>query len=324
MLGIVSFIMIILGSSILLLSIFLYIPLYRSMNKIRDQVNGVTRILFGSYIVLMIFFFFGYIGTGASIVIGVEYSNVFLIAMIFFFGSIFVFVGIVVQTRLVTVLHKTNMQIMATLISAVEARDLNLKGHSNHVVAIALLIYDHLPQNYKRLIDRQKLEYAGLLHDIGKLGIPEKILYKDSALNDAEWAVMRDHARIGKQILSKVDTFEEMRDWVLYHHERMDGKGYYKIEGKNIPLASRIIAVADTYSAIVMRRSYKKAKDHAEAMGILLQNAGTQFDPFIVSVFSHIDQSEITKNLSLLAQDVEINEDIIVKSSQELEKENIQ
>jgi len=281
---------------ILLICFFLYMPLYVKMNRIRNQITVGTRILFGSYIILMLIFIFASVYIGILVLLNIWVQNMSVVGpIVFFFGGVFILASIIVQRKLVSVIDKTNLQIISSLIKVVEARDQNLKGHSTHVVAISLLIYDNLPPNYKRKINRQKLEYAGLLHDIGKLGIPEIILNKNGPLNDNEWTIMRDHTRISKNILSEIDNFADISDWVFYHHERTDGNGYYKIKEKSIPLASKIITVADTYSAIVMKRSYKEAREHSEAMSILKDIAGTQLDPFIVSIFSNIDQSEIIK-----------------------------
>ena len=136
-------------------------------------------------------------------------------------------------------------------------------------------------------------EYAALLHDVGKLGVPESILNKPGSLDKNEWQIMRKHPRIAMRLLKSLPSFEEIKDWILYHHERMDGEGYYGIPGPEIPLAARIISVCDTYSAITMKRSYKYSRSYEDALVIMSEVSGTQLDPELVKVFCSIPKEEI-------------------------------
>ena len=104
---------------------------------------------------------------------------------------------------------------------------------------------------------------------------------------------MRSHPELGVKIIESLGLFDGITDWVLYHHERIDGKGYYKLKGPDIPLASRIIAIADTYSAITMKRAYEDAKTHEEAVRIIREVAGTQLDPVLVDDFTAIPKCEL-------------------------------
>ena len=104
---------------------------------------------------------------------------------------------------------------------------------------------------------------------------------------------MKQHPKIAMDLLRSLPSFDEIKDWILYHHERMDGKGYYSIPGDDIPMAARIIAVCDTYSAITMRRSYKEKRTHEEAIDILKEVAGSQLDPDLVSIFLTIPKEEL-------------------------------
>ncbi len=298
------------GFVIMSVAIFLYFRLAKKIDLVKGHIDRLTLNLFRLYIILMIFFLIGYGFIDASLKLGLSFDSMLLISFIFFFGGVFVIIGIIVQLRLTDCIYNGNIQVIKTLVSAVEARDLNLKGHSMHVMAITLLIYDHLPKNKTHNIDREKLEYASLLHDIGKLGIPESILNKPGKLNDEEWVIMKDHPRIGTVILNDIDGLKDTNDWILYHHERMDGKGYYHLEGENIPFAAKIISIADSYSAIVMRRSYKKALEHHEAIKIMRECSGSQFDSYIFEVFAEINEVEVKKHLSLLEQSQQLIEDI--------------
>ncbi len=294
-------ILIFLGFLIMSLAIAFYFRLYKSVNLIKESLDTLTKVLFKVYIVLMLFFLVGYAAVGAYIFLGKLSGGMELISLIFFFGSIFVIIGIVSQKRLTDGIYNGNIQLIRTLISAVEARDINLKGHSMHVMAISLMIYDRLPKNKADGIDRKMLEYASLMHDIGKLGIPESILNKPGKLDEAEWNIMRDHPQIGTQILSSISGLSEVREWILYHHERLDGNGYYKVPGERVPFAARIICIADAYSAIVMRRSYKSGLEHDAAISLMRECVGTQFDPLIFEVLSSISKDKIKKTLEYLS-----------------------
>jgi len=125
-----------------------------------------------------------------------------------------------------------------------------------------------------------------LFHDIGKIGIPEHILLKPSALSEAEWAEMKTHPVIGANLIGEVPNLERIRPIVLAHHEHYDGSGYPNgLKGDEIPLAAQIISVADTYEAMTSTRPYRQALAHAEAVAELRRVAGTQLNPIVVEAF---------------------------------------
>lgn len=131
-----------------------------------------------------------------------------------------------------------------------------------------------------------ELELAGLLHDIGKISIDERVLNKKGVLTQKEWSEIKRHPEIGYRILSSSNDVSYIADYVLKHHERLDGKGYPNgITGKDIPLGSRILSVADSYDAMTGERPYKNRLGKKEAINQLRENSGTQFDPEIVEVF---------------------------------------
>ena len=135
----------------------------------------------------------------------------------------------------------------------------------------------------------ERIRIASLLHDLGKIAIPEEILDKPSTLSDAEWQTIGEHPRIGQVILEQATTLREAIPVVLHHHERYNGGGYpHGLRGSEIPLGARIVAVADAYHAMVHDRPYSAAVGHEKALEELRSHAGTQFDPVVVDVFCEI------------------------------------
>ncbi len=135
----------------------------------------------------------------------------------------------------------------------------------------------------------ERVRIASLLHDLGKLAVPPEILDKPEALTDGEWQAIGEHPRIGQVILEQASSLREAIPVVLHHHERFNGGGYpHGLRGNEIPLGARIVAVADAYHAMVHDRPYSAAKSHQDALAELERNAGTQFDPEVVRVFTEI------------------------------------
>ena len=135
----------------------------------------------------------------------------------------------------------------------------------------------------------ERIRVASLLHDLGKIAIPEEILDKPSTLSDSEWQTIGEHPRIGQVILEQATTLREAIPVVLHHHERFNGGGYpHGLRGTEIPLGARIVAVADAYHAMVHDRPYSAALNHEQALEELRSHAGTQFDPRVVDVFCEI------------------------------------
>lgn len=286
----VDLILIVLGAAIMVWNIYRFFKLMVitsndviSSNKKRDM--QWLNIAFA----LLIFFLCGYLFVGL-----VSGANL-MTALILFFGSIFVSIIITLMNHLLDTAKERSLDISEVLVGVIDARDPNLNGHSRNVQNLTMLIYDYLPSEMKKDINPVSLEYAALMHDIGKLGVPEAILNKPASLDDKEWVVMHTHPRKGVEILKPLTSFEMISPWIEFHHERIDGKGYYGLKGDEIPLPARIIAVADTYSAITMRRSYKKARSHEEAIAIMKEVAGTQLDADLIDIFLTIPKEELEK-----------------------------
>jgi putative nucleotidyltransferase with HDIG domain len=147
--------------------------------------------------------------------------------------------------------------------------------------------------------DLQLLAYGALLHDVGKIGVPEAILNKKGPLDDAETTIMHQHVEIGLKILGNIEVMREVLPLVKYHQERWDGKrdgvtypGYFGLRGENIPLGARILAVIDALDAITNDRPYRQARNAAQALAELDREAGAQFDPRVVAVLHELLERE--------------------------------
>ncbi len=180
-------------------------------------------------------------------------------------------------------LHPAVIETITSLASAVDAKDHYTQGHSQKVARYAALIAQEFGLSAAEV---EEVRLAALLHDVGKVGIPEPILNKAGPLDAEEWELMKSHARLGARILEPLRTLDRIQDMVAHHHEFYDGSGYPDgLAGEQIPLGARIIAIADAYDTIVSDRTYKKARTEEDALAELERCAGTQFDPKLVHVF---------------------------------------
>lgn len=175
---------------------------------------------------------------------------------------------------------------------ALDAKDPYTHGHSLRVTLYSLILASNLDLSDKALED---IETAGLLHDIGKISIPQNILCKTSKLTDEEFAIMKDHTSRGEKMIRNVKKLDAVATWLKSHHERWDGRGYpCGLKGTEIPLFARIIAIADTYDAMTSTRPYRKALPHEVAIQEIKRCAGMQFDPELAEIFvAH--EAEINK-----------------------------
>lgn len=187
------------------------------------------------------------------------------------------------RARSAQALQAASFQTMVRLAEAVEARDVGTAAHCRRVAAYSTAIAAemHLPASKMEDIAR-----GALLHDIGKIAIPDAVLLKDGALTDAEWSVMRRHAQIGYELLGKLPYLEHARELVYSHHERWDGKGYPRgLKGAEIAIGARIFAFADALDAMSCDRPYRKALPPHVIIEELKRGSGTQFDPEVVAAF---------------------------------------
>lgn len=182
--------------------------------------------------------------------------------------------------------QKLFIQSVTTITYAVDAKDRYTKGHSVRVAQYSLAIAKKLGWSNQ---DCLNLYYIALLHDIGKIGIPDSILNKPVKLTDEEYRMVREHTLMGAKILKPITMVPQICDGARYHHERYDGKGYpYGLKGNDIPYVARIIGIADAYDAITSNRIYEKAQMEDYAVNELKKGKGTQFDPYLTDVMLEI------------------------------------
>ena len=199
---------------------------------------------------------------------------------------------------LVSHLQRKNRQLLQSyvdtvtaLIQAVEARDAYTRGHTERVTRLAKATGQRMELPEEAIF---VLELASLLHDVGKIGIPDEILHKPGPLEAGEYELVKKHPETGGHMIDQITYLEEAVPQVLSHHERFDGSGYPRgLKGEQIPLPGRIIAVADVYDAMTSERPYRKAMKPAKALDVIREGAGKQFDPAVVEAFLQVIESEV-------------------------------
>jgi putative nucleotidyltransferase with HDIG domain len=169
----------------------------------------------------------------------------------------------------------------------IELRDPYTEGHSRNVANLSMAIAEHSGIDFDSEVQIQ-IQYAALLHDVGKVAITEYILNKPTQLNAAEMAMVREHTRFGYDLLKPLGLDPVIGEVVLYHHENYDGSGYLAgLKGVEIPLAARIVRIADMYDALTSNRPYRQAYSRTDALEIM-KKSRQHFDPFLFEVFQQI------------------------------------
>ncbi len=190
------------------------------------------------------------------------------------------------NARLYEAIRRDYTDVIQALAGAVDARDHYTRQHSNRVSLYGVAIARHMRLEQSVI---EAVQFGGLLHDIGKIGIPDQILNKPSRLSEEEFQVMKSHSALGAGLLRQVDSLSHLVPLVLYHHERFDGRGYPDgLVGKQIPLGARILNVADSFETITSDRVYHKARSFDEGLAEIKRCSGGQFDPEIVAAFDGV------------------------------------
>lgn len=194
------------------------------------------------------------------------------------------------NARLYKALKDQNRQTIEALAEAIEARDAHTYGHSRQVTRYAVRLAQELGLPPERV---ELIDYAGLLHDVGKIGIRDYILLKPGSLDPEEFQVMKGHPRIGVKIIERVWGLRATLPIIEAHHERYDGKGYPNgLKGEEIPLEARILAIADAFEAMTADRAYRSALSTEAALSVLWEGRGGAWDPELVTVFVDLVRRE--------------------------------
>lgn len=197
------------------------------------------------------------------------------------------------RTQLLGRIQELGFESVRALVEAIEIRDPYTRGHSVQVADLATAVAREMGFSERELT---LIEFAGLLHDIGKIAVPKTVLDKEEKLTAQEWEVIKRHPSHSVKIIEPVNNLRPIQNWILHHHERWDGTGYPSgKKGKDIPLQSRILAVCDTYSAMIGDRPYRKGLSIEKIQKELRRVAGTQLDPKVVDIFLHMDLGEFNR-----------------------------
>lgn len=192
-------------------------------------------------------------------------------------------------------LERMTDEVMFTLAGAIDAKDKYTNGHSVRVAEYSKLIAKRINMSEQ---EQNHIYRIGLLHDIGKIGVPDEIINKTSRLTDEEYAVIKTHPVIGAEILSNMSELPDIVIGAKYHHERYDGRGYPEgLSGENIPLVARIIGVADAYDAMTSNRSYREGLPQQIVRNEIIKGKGSQFDPVFAGVMLDIIDDDKDYNL---------------------------
>jgi len=194
-------------------------------------------------------------------------------------------------------LEDTFVQTITTLANAIDLRDTYTSGHSQHIAALGSETARRLKCSPDEVND---IYWGGLLHDIGKIGIPDSILKKPGKLNNSEWEIIRQHTIYGAKLIAPINKLANIAPLIEYSHERFDGLGYpHGVKGEEIPIGARIIAVVDSFSAMIDERPYKQAYSTSEAIAELKKCSGTMYDPRVVDHFVRIVENKLFMKSSI-------------------------
>jgi HD-GYP domain-containing protein (c-di-GMP phosphodiesterase class II) len=194
------------------------------------------------------------------------------------------------NAKLYSEIKKNFYETVEALAEAIEKKDRYTGGHTKRVVYYSMCIAKYMNLTPEQL---ERIRLGAVLHDVGKIGIEDKILKKQAPLDKDEWEVMQKHPEIGFDIMSRVEGLKDVVGAMRYHHERWDGKGYpLGLKGEEIPMIARVVSVADTYDAMVSTRPYRKGLDPKIAFDEIEKHSGTQFDPTVVKAFIQAFKNE--------------------------------
>jgi putative nucleotidyltransferase with HDIG domain len=193
------------------------------------------------------------------------------------------------NARLYEELEKTFVETVVALTNAIDLRDTYTSDHSQQIATLAQDVARQLNLSSQ---DIDAVYWGGLLHDIGKIGIPDAILQKPGKLDESEWDLIKTHPNLGADLVSKIHKLEHIAPIIEYSHERFDGTGYpYGAKGDEIPIGARIVGVVDSFSAMIDERPYKPPLDKNSALDEIKRNSGILYDPRVVQAFFKVHNS---------------------------------
>ena len=222
----------------------------------------------------------------------ISISNIFIVGMVVLLYCFSIFDA----NDLVKSAYEKEVELIKettfALVEAIDAKDSYTNGHSKRVAEYSVMIGKKAGKSQEELED---IYLIALLHDVGKIGIPDAIINKKGKLTDEEYEIIKKHPAVGREILSKISISPELAIGASFHHERYDGKGYpFGLKGEEIPEIARIIAVADTYDAMASKRSYRDVLSKEKILSELKKSIGTQFDPkFAEIMIGFLDENII-------------------------------
>ncbi|MDR4360386.1 HD-GYP domain-containing protein, partial [Bacillus anthracis] len=200
----------------------------------------------------------------------------------------FVFLSLKFLVQKIKASYEKQMKETAlSIMRIMELKDQYTKGHSERVANYATILAKETNEYDDNSL--KQFHFICLLHDIGKIGIPDEVLKKASSLTEEEYNLIKTHPQLGLEVFKNISLIKGSEDIILSHHERWDGKGYpQKLKGNQIPLCARIVAIADAFDAMTSSRAYRSALSPEEAYRRIIEGSGTQFDPSMVEVFKKV------------------------------------
>lgn len=290
--------LIIFGIIFIFLGLLNYFKILHELNIVYRSIQIPNKKYIGPFIfIIIILFLILYVLYLAYIVFVQTEYNYFIVftSLLLFLGGIFVYIILLLLKKVASSLENFHLHMIRSFIRFVAIRDKYTSRHSVHVADLVKILWEHLPLKFKNKTSKDDLIQAALLHDLGKIMIPLSILNKKGPLSQKEYKEIKKHATNSTIVLKDFESFQKIIPWIKNHHERLDGKGYNGLKEHEIPLESKIIAVADTYSALTTNRVYQKKISHEEAIIILQEASGTQLDKEIVDSFINISKESFDK-----------------------------
>ncbi|CAG36749.1 HD-GYP domain-containing protein [Desulfotalea psychrophila] len=324
---ILSLVLIALGALVMLVSIVKYVLTIQGIEALLEDRKKTIYRLHKIHLSLMCFFFIGYLAVLICFVFNIHVVGILFTAVVFFFGAIFVFIGILLQAYMLVSIKKRHEKIISKNIQLTQVENVtifalayeaemrdeetgkHLERTSQYVKALAEEL-SRSPRYNSQLTHAyiENLVTVAPVHDIGKVGIPDHILRKPGKLTDEEFKIIKKHCELGAEILRAAEEKLEFESFftiaieiVMSHHERWDGGGYPQgLLGEEIPLSARIMSLADVYDALRSKRCYKEAISHEESCRILKAERGKQFAPDIIDAFMRVEKkfSQISNTMA--------------------------